>query len=80
MKNLRPEIKFKGCGGITDAFDDVFKSAYNITDDEYDYISGEATDEEINIILDAMDGAKASFSIRRKALEIRNKYLKIKSL
>lgn len=78
MKNLRPEIKFKGCGGLTDAFDDVFKSAYNITDDEYDFIASEATNDEIDIILDGLDGSKAPFSLRRQALEIRNKYLKIK--
>jgi len=77
MKNLRPEINFKGCGGLTDAFDDVLKSAYNITDDEYDFIAGEATDEELGIVLDSMDGSKVSFSLRRQALEIRNKYLKL---
>lgn len=77
MKNLRPEINFKGCGGLTDAFDDVLKSAYNITDDEYDFIAGEATDYELGLFLDGLDGSKAPFSLRRKALEVRNKYLKL---
>jgi hypothetical protein len=77
MKNLRPEVIIKGHGGLTDAFDDVFKAAYNITDDEYDFIAGEASDEELGIVLDSMDGSKVSFSLRRQALEIRNKYLKL---
>ncbi len=79
MKKLREEINFKGCGGLTDAFDDVFKSAYNITDDEYDYIAGESTDEELDIIMDGLNGSKAPFSLRRQALEVRNKYLKLKN-
>ncbi len=82
MKILRPEVVIKGQGGFNDIFDDVFKSAYDITDDEYDFIAGESTNEELDIIVEAlghMNGKKAKFSVRRKALEIRNKYLKIKN-
>jgi hypothetical protein len=81
MKKLRTEVIIKGHGGLNDAFDDVFKAAYNITDDEYDFIAGEATDEELDIVLEALgglDGSKPTFSLRRQALEIRNKYLKFK--
>ena len=79
MKNLREEVVIKGHGGLNDAFDDVIKAAYNITDDEYDFIAGEATDEELDLFLDGLDDSKAPFSTRRKALEVRNKYLKIKN-
>jgi len=78
MKNLRPEVVIKGCGGLNDAFDDVFKAAYNITDDEYDFIAGESTDEELDVIVEAlghMNGDKAKFSVRKQALKIRDKYL-----
>jgi hypothetical protein len=37
MKKLRKEIEFKGQGGLLDAFDDMLKQKYNITDEEYDY-------------------------------------------
>ena len=82
MKNLRQEVIIKGHGGLHDAFDDVFKAAYNITDDEYDFIVGETTNEELDIIVEAMgnmNGSKATFSVKRQALEIRNKYLKLKN-
>lgn len=79
MKKIRPEVVIKGHGGLTDAFDDVIKAAYNITDDEYDFIAGEASDEELDLFLDGLDGAKTTFSIRKQALEVRNKYLKLKN-
>ena len=74
MKINRPEIVFKGCGGLHDIFDDVIKSAYNITDDEYDFICINASDED----LDTWTlGQNPTFTERRKSLEIRNKYLKL---
>lgn len=74
MKINRKEINFKCKGGITDAFDDVLKSAFNITDEEFDDICENATDNELNIMLDGLDNS--SFKERRKSLEIRNKYVK----
>ena len=59
----RTDIIFKGCGGLTDAFDDVIKQAWWINDDEYDYISEFATGEEIELFL----GGKC-FSDKKKAL------------
>lgn len=50
----RTDIIYKGCGGLTDAFDDVIKSGLRINDEEYDWIAENATDEELgNIILEA---------------------------
>lgn len=77
MKNVREEIEFKGSGGITDLFDDMIKQLFNITDDEYDFIASEATDEELNIFLSALGSldTPSTFTERRKSLEVRNKYL-----
>lgn len=72
MKVTRPEVKFKGCGGLTDAYDDMFKQALNITDEEYNYICETASDEEIQVLC----GFDGKFSEKRKALEIRNKYVR----
>jgi hypothetical protein len=47
MKPLNPEIKFAGSGGIFDLMDNVVKAGFNITDDQFDFICEEATDEEI---------------------------------
>lgn len=40
----RTDIEFKGCGGITDLFDDAIKEAWRINDEEYDYLC-EFTDD-----------------------------------
>lgn len=84
MKNLRPEVQEcmkisrPGMHGMFDLMDDLFLTFYNITDEEFDYILEQATDEEVGIFSDALgsvDGEPASFSVRRKALELRNFYL-----
>lgn len=72
MKKLRPEIEFKNKGSMADLFDNEFKAAYNVTDSEYNYICEFANDEELGIM-----ASPESFSEARKALEIRNKYLKL---
>ena len=77
MKKLRPEVKLKGSGGLTDAFDDVVKGMFNITDEEYDFICENATDEDLDMFLEALGGleTESTFTQKRKGLEIRNKYL-----
>ena len=72
MKITRPEIVFKSKGGIMDAVDDAVKSALNITDEEFDYICTNATDEDMSTFADFVS---SEFSKRKKALVIRNKYL-----
>jgi hypothetical protein len=80
MKVLRPEVNAclksgkPGMHGITDLLDDMMISGFNITDDEYDFICENAEESELNAIVLPED---ASFSQRRKALEIRNKYLEL---
>jgi spermidine synthase len=72
MKKVRPEIKFKGHGGLTDAFDDMIKQLFNITDDEYDYICMNSTDDELDQF--ALS-SKPTFAEKRAALNIRNKFV-----
>lgn len=80
MKKLREEIQFKSEGGLFDLVDNQIKAAYNITDEEYDYIAEHMDEEEVSIFVDGgglgSDDGIITFSTIRKALEIRNKYLK----
>jgi len=62
----RTDIVFKGCGGLTDAFDDAIKRCWWINDDEYDYIGEHATDDELNLFL----GGNGKFSELKKALVV----------
>jgi tRNA pseudouridine-54 N-methylase len=81
MKVLRPEVQeclkshLPGKHGMFDLMDDLFLSAYNVTDNEFDFMLEHATEEEKEIIVEAVDSD--SFSLKRKSLEIRNKYLKL---
>ncbi len=77
MKKLRPEIKFKGFGGLIDVFDDAIKGSFNITDEEYDFICENATDEDLDLFLNGFGGldSEPTFTDKRKALEVRKKYL-----
>lgn len=78
MKIIRKEVNkdIPTSGSFFELMDMMFLPAFNVTAKEMDYISKKSTDEEIDIIISAipLEGV-ASFSIRRKALELRNKYL-----
>jgi hypothetical protein len=78
VKKLREEIQFKSKGGINDLMDNQVKAAYNITDEEYDYIVEVLSEEELSIFVDGcgLGSSDVTFSTIREALEIRNKYLK----
>ena len=92
MKKTRPEIAFKNSGSIFNIVDNVIKKAYNITEDEYCFIAGEMTEDEVNIFIRAcgldsrhLDETIPSkeildFSTIRRGLEIRNKYLAVYNL
>jgi hypothetical protein len=60
-----------------DIFDDLIKTFYNITDDEYDYIADNASDDELHIFLSALGGLEkpSTFTERRKGLIMRNHYI-----
>lgn len=80
MKKLREEIQFKNEGGFFDLIDNHIKGSYNITDDEYDFLVKNMTDEEMSDFIDAVgvgnSNSTVTFSLIRRGLEIRNKYLK----
>lgn len=80
MKKLREEIQFKSEGGLNDLIDNQVKAAYNITDEEYDYIAEKMNEEELSIFVDGCglgnSNETISFSTIKEALKIRNKYLK----
>jgi hypothetical protein len=46
----RTDIIYKGCGGITDAFDDMYKQLWRINDDEYDYLCETLSNEDLSDI------------------------------
>ena len=81
MKVLRPEVQAclksnqPGKHGVFDLMDDMFLSFYNVTDNEFDFMLEHVTEEEEEIIVKAVDSS--SFTLKRKSLEIRNKYLKL---
>ena len=79
MKKIREEVDIKGSGRVTDLVDDMIKQAYNITDEEYDFIAGETSDEDLNVFLDGLGDFKTppTFTEKRRALEVRNKYIKM---
>jgi hypothetical protein len=79
MKLLRDVVKLKKKGSFYDVFDDHIKSAYNITDDEYDFIAEHTNDDELALFLDGCGLGSpddpVTFSTIRAGLLIRNKYL-----
>jgi hypothetical protein len=67
----RTDIFYKGYGGITDAFDDMYKQLWRINDDEYDYLCETLTDEELSDITPEFK----SISQIKKAISIVNNAL-----
>ncbi len=67
----RTDINYKGCGGITDALDDMIKQLWRINDDEYDYLCENLTDEELCTIIPEFK----NISQIKEAINITNKYL-----
>ena len=72
MKILRPGIGIRS-GGLGELLDTAIQIAFNISIDEYEFIAENATDEELDRFL-APIGERTSFSVRRKAMLVRNKY------
>lgn len=67
----RTDIEFMGCGGLTDAFDDLMKDIHRINDAEYDYIIESSTDDELVIFLPEFK----TFSDKRKTISFVNSKL-----
>lgn len=79
MKILRDEVinDTPTSGNMFDMFDSAIYTLFNITSDELDTICKLATDEEMDTFVSGMGtiDENATFTERRKALEIRNKYI-----
>lgn len=75
MKKLRPEVEstIPQQGGLFEVADMHFMGMFNITTDELDYIGEFATDDELGIFVKN----RPTFSEKRQALEIRNKYIEL---
>jgi hypothetical protein len=58
-------------GGIFDLVDNIIKSSFRITDQEYDYIIEHVSDLE----LEFLTKKKLTFSEKRELIMILNKYL-----
>ena len=78
-KVLRKEVSdtMPASGGMLDLFDMMVYSFYNITSDELDIITENATDEELNDFVNGMGGLEtgATLSEIRKGILVRNKYV-----
>ena len=80
MKKLRKEVDdcLQGKGGDFIGLMDILHcTAYNVTINEIEELCEQATDEEINIIATGLGGLDTSstFTEKRRALEVRNKYV-----
>jgi hypothetical protein len=71
LKWKADDMGLKGRGGLNDAFDDAVKSYLRITDDEYDYLCENASEEE----LDLMISIPETFVDKRKVISFLTKYL-----
>ena len=80
MKNLRKEVDDCLAGRGNDfvgLMDIMYCTAFNVTIDEIEQLCEQATDSELNIInngLGSLDNG-STFTEKRRALEIRNKYV-----
>lgn len=80
MKKLRKEVDdcLQGKGdNFIGLMDILHCTAYNVTIDEIEELCEQATDEEINIVAAGLGGLDTSstFTEKRRALEVRNKYV-----
>lgn len=69
---ITKDIKLKHSGGMFDLFDNHIKSTYNLTDDEYDFMADNMTEEEIDLFIIS----EPTFTQKREQINIRAKYLK----
>lgn len=83
MKNLRPEVieclksHKPGMHGLTDLMDDMFLTSLNMTDDEFDFMLENVTEDEDELISVIFGEDDLTFATKRKMLNIRNKYLNL---
>lgn len=64
---LYSDLKIKSSGGLTDAFDNMFKDVFRIDDAEYDYIAEHASEDQLtHLTIDAnLRGKPLTFKEKR---------------
>lgn len=81
MKKLRSEVIecLKDRENLTNVIDDMIMTTYNITENEMNFIYRYSDNGEHEIFMDGIDGVSnvSTFTQKRMALVIRNKYLDI---
>ena len=65
-------LGLKNSGNILDLFDNDFKQLFYLTDEEYDLIAEQCSEEELEIL--ALPG-KVTYSDMKEALNIIDKYI-----
>jgi hypothetical protein len=79
MKILRPEVEacIVETADFFEFMDNLILTLFNITNDEYDYIIANATDEDLQVFVAALgtDEKASTFTQRRLSLELRNRML-----
>lgn len=65
-------LKLKNSGNMLDLFDNDFKQLFYLTDEEYDLIMDQCSDEELKILVFP---GKVTYSNMKKALNIIDKYI-----
>ena len=80
MKKLRKEVE--QCidnvdGNFISLMDLLYCNAFNVTISEIEQICEQATDDELNIIVIGLGtlNSSSTYNEKRRALEIRNKYV-----
>lgn len=65
---LNKDIGIKNKGGMIDLFDNMIKTAYRITDEEYDHLCEIMNEDEMDIFVNE----KPTFADKRKMIELLN--------
>jgi hypothetical protein len=64
---------------FTDIMDEVMMSVYKLSKEELNFLFDKAKDDELKLMLRALSQitTSSSFTDKRKALEVKHKYLKL---
>lgn len=69
--NRKTNLEFINENELFENFDDLMKSSYRLTDEEYSFIKDKVTEKDISILFKG----KQSFSDKRKTINVLSKYI-----
>lgn len=69
----RPNIGYKGCGDLGDAFDDMIKQVMRVSNEEYDFMLDKAVENDE--FMDLIATEQRTISQKRKFLILMEQYL-----